>query len=223
MKPPGRPERMHRIRLVGRLEMGARSRQSFAEPGQQRAWPPPPGLARDLQRHGSRPELAAEQRKQERRVGAHAIHLSREGGAVAAGAGVESGDVARSVAREQQMRTVGAKHPGRQIAVSDGEAARLQVLSDRAVGGRGQEQDQRRRHHVMNEARRGDFLAAQATADALVALDHDDLPTLLGQNAGGDQSVDAGADDEIVAIRHFQPFVDAVDDRVAPALPKPWR
>src|SRR5271154_3827721 len=99
------------------------------------------------------------------------------------------------------MRTVGAKHAGRQIAVSDRESTRFEVLADRAVGGRGQEQDERRRHHVMNEARRRDFLAARAAADAVVALEDDDLPALLAENAGGDQSVDAGADDEIVAIR----------------------
>jgi hypothetical protein len=67
------------------------------------------------------------------------------------------------------MRTVGAKHVGRQIALSDDEPARLEVLSDRAIGGRGQEQDERRRHHVMNEAQRRDFLAVQAAPDSVVS------------------------------------------------------
>ena len=81
------------------------------------------------------------------------------------------------------MRTVGTNHAGRQIAMSDREPARLEVLADRAIGGRGQEQDQRRRHHVMNEARRRDFLAAQAAADAVVALEDETfrpfLPSML--------------------------------------------
>ena len=122
VQAPGRPEGMHGLGSIGRLEIVARWPQRLSEPGQQCARSALPGLARNRHRHRSRPEPAAEQREQERRVGPHSVHFAGERGAVARRAGVEGRDVAFPVPRKQHVRTIGTQDAGWQVAVSDRES-----------------------------------------------------------------------------------------------------
>ncbi len=202
MQAPGRPERVNRFRGIGRFQIMPRGPERLAEPGRELPRAALPRLAREQRRRLTRPQASAEQREQERRVGAHPVHLLREGRAVAFGARLEGRDVAGAVTREQNMRSVGPENTRRQVRMRDFEPARLEVLADRAIGGRCQEQHQRRRHHVMDEAGRGDRLRAQASADAVAAFEQHDLPALLAQHGGGDETVDPAADDHIVGARH---------------------
>ena len=68
------------------------------------------------------------------------------------------------------------------------------------IGGRQQEKDEGRGHHVMREAWNGGLLAADAAADPGVALQHQDLAALAGEEGGGHERIDAAAGDHI--IRH---------------------
>ena len=82
------------------------------------------------------------------------------------------------------------------------EAARFEVLAERAIGGRGEEEHHGRGHDVVPEPGLGDLFRAQAAADAVVAFEDEDLPALLAQQGGGDQRIDAAADDDIVMGGH---------------------
>jgi hypothetical protein len=67
---------------------------------------------------------------------------------------------------------------------------------------RGNEQHERRRHDVVHKPRRGDFLGADAAADAVVALDHQDLVSLAAELSRRHQRVDPASDDDVVGRRH---------------------
>ena len=193
---------MHGLGSIGRLEIVARWLQRLPEPGQQCARSALPRLARYRHRRRPRPEPAAEKREEERRVGAHSLHLPGERGAVARRTGVEGRDVACPVPRKQHVRAIGTQDASRQVAVSDRESTRLQILADRAVRGRGEEQHQGRRHHVVQEPGRRDLLGAQTAADTAVAIKDKHLVPVLSQHAGCDQSIDAAANNDIVRIGH---------------------
>ena len=109
-----------------------RGAQRFADPGRKRPWAASPGLARNQHRRLARPEPAAEQREEKRRVGAHSRHLARESLAVARRASLKCRDVARAIAREQHMRSIRANDARRQVGMGDRKAARLQILADGA-------------------------------------------------------------------------------------------
>ena len=81
----------------------------------------------------------------------------------------------------------------------EGEPALLEVGAERRIGRRGDEQHEGRRHHVVDEARRGDLLGADAAADPVVALEHQHLAALAGRaSPRSDERVDAASDDDVV-------------------------
>src|SRR5580658_4551701 len=85
--------------------------------------------------------------------------------------------------------------------MGEGKAALLQLRAEFRVGGRGQEQYKRCRHDVVDEARRGDLLGADAAADAVIALEEQHLAALAAEERGGNERVDAAPDDDVVG-RH---------------------
>ena len=80
--------------------------------------------------------------------------------------------------------------------------ALFQLRPELGESRRGDEQDEGRRHHVVNEARRGDLFGADAAADAIVALQHQHLVALAAQAGRRHQRVDAASDDDVVGRRH---------------------
>ena len=84
------------------------------------------------------------------------------------------------------------------------EPARGEIAGQRGIGGRGDEQDEGRRHHVAGESGR-DLLGADAAADAVVALEHQDFFALLAEQRRRDQRIDAAAHDHIIGRHAFAP------------------
>ena len=201
MQHPGRPQRPEQRRAIALLKPGAGGKQRLAEERGEAARAALPGFARDDLEHAPGPQRAAEQREQERRVGAEPPHVGGEARPVAWRQRVERRDIAGAVHREDLMAAVRQQHAGRQRRVREFESARRQVAGQRGIGGRGDEQHEGRRHDVMDEAGRGDRLGADAPADALVALQHEDALALLAEQRGGHQRVDPAAHDHIVG-RH---------------------
>ena len=80
---PGREQRAHELGLIAALEPAARGAQRFAEEICQPAKAAAPGFARHDLEHRARPQRAAEQREQERSVGADAIDVGGKARAVA--------------------------------------------------------------------------------------------------------------------------------------------
>ena len=198
---PGREQRADDLGLVAGLEPAARGAERFAEEIRKLAQAAAPGFARHDLEHGARPQRAAEQREQERRVGAHPVDVGGKARAVAVGELVEGRDIRLAVHGEDRMPAVGQQHRGRGRRMREGKAALLQLRSELRVGGRGQEQYERRRHHVVDEARRGDLLGADAAADAVVALEEQHLAALAAEERGRNERVDAAPDDDVVG-RH---------------------
>ena len=105
VQAPGRPKRVdahpRRRSIPDNAAPGAAPRRTRRRARADRA----SRLRAPIAAPSARPEPAAEQREQEGRVGAHPVHLAREGLAVPFGAGLEGRDVARAVAREQHDAT----------------------------------------------------------------------------------------------------------------------
>ena len=101
------------------------------------------------------------------------------------------------------MTAVGQQHRGRRRRMGEGKAALFQLRSELGIGGRRQEQHERRRHDVVQKARRGDLLGANAAADAVVALEQQDLVAFAAQQGCRDERIDAASDDDVVGARHL--------------------
>ena len=194
MQAPRRPERVQRVGLVGRLQI-VRATVVSASPNQAASARGPRLQAsraivhRHLRatragRRAARTETARRRPCDPFRARRPRRRRSRRASKAA---------TLRARSRENsRCEPSGRSTPVGRSRMRDREAARLQVLADRAIGGRGQKQHQRRRHHVMHEARRRDLLGAQAAADAVVALEQQTtLRPFLPSIAGGDQAVDA--------------------------------
>src|SRR5262249_40544404 len=67
---------------------------------------------------------------------------------------------------------------------------------------RGNEQHNRRRHHVVDEAGRGRCFGADAAADTGVAFEHEDAAAFAAEHRGANQRIDAAADDDVVGRAH---------------------
>ena len=100
------------------------------------------------------------------------------------------------------MAAVGPEHAGRRVGVAEFQPVPAEIGAERGIGRRGDEQHEGRRHHVVDEARRGDLLGADAAADAVVALQHQHLAALAGEQRRADQRVDAAADNDVVGRAH---------------------
>ena len=70
------------------------------------------------------------------------------------------------------------------------------------IGRRGDEQDESRRHHVVDETRRRDLLGEQAAADPVIALEHKDLMTFAAEERRRHERIDPASDNDVVGIRH---------------------
>ena len=202
MQHPGRPEVADCVRAVGRFEIAARGRERLAEPGRKIPRASAPKLARERLGDSRRPQRAAQQGEQKRSVRTQRIHLGGEGGPVAFRERVERLHVARAIHREDDARSVRPKHGRRQVRVGHSETTRFEVLSQRLISRRGPEEDERRRHDVMDEAGRGHFFAAQAAANRGIALEHQRCPLLFAEHRGCDQRIDSAADEHIVVFAH---------------------
>ena len=96
------------------------------------------------------------------------------------------------------MPAVGQQHRGRRRRMREGQAALLQLRAELRIGRRGQEQHERRRHDVVDEARRGDLLGADAAADAVIALEEQHLAALAAEERSRNERVDPASDDDVV-------------------------
>jgi len=100
------------------------------------------------------------------------------------------------------MAAVGTQHARRDVGLREGKAALLEFGAERRVGRRGDEQHERRRHHVMDEAWLRNGLRPDAAPDPVVALEQQDLAALQAQHGGADQAVDAASHDDVIRFGH---------------------
>ncbi len=200
---PRREQRANEFGLVPRLQPTARGAQRFAEETCQSAKAAAPGFARHDLEHAARPERAAKEREQERRVGTDAIDVGGKAPAVAGCKLVEAGNIGLAVHGKNRVTAVGQQHGRGRRRMGKGKAALFQLRPKLGIGGRRQEQYERRRHDVVQKTRRSDLLGTNAAADAVVALEQQDLVTLTAQQGCRHQRIDAASDDDVVGIRHF--------------------
>ena len=210
MQHPRREQRAHDFGLEPRLEPAARGAERFAEESREPAQAAAPGFARHDLRHRARPQRAAEQREQKRRVGADAADVGIEPRAVAAREPFERGDVGLMVHVQDRVAAVGQQHRSRRRRVCEGKTALFQIGGELGVSGRRQEQHEGRRHDVVDEARRGDLFGADTAADAVVALDDEDLMAPAAQQGRRHQRIDAASDDDVVGSHALVPPVAVI-------------
>ncbi len=122
---PWRKQRADDLGLVAGLEPAARGAERFAEEIRKLAQAAAPDFARHDLEHGPRPQRAAEQREQERSVGAHPVDVGGKARAVAVGELVEGRDIRLAVHGEDRMPAVGQQHRGRGRRMREGKAALL--------------------------------------------------------------------------------------------------
>ncbi|RWG63687.1 MAG: hypothetical protein EOQ66_28720, partial [Mesorhizobium sp.] len=118
--------------------------------------------------------------------------------AIAGGKCVQRRDIGGPVGGEHGMAAIGPKHAGGCGRVTEFQPVPRKILAERGIGRRGDEEDEGRRHHVMDEAGRRDLIGAHAAADAVVAFEHEHLGALGAKHRRADQGVDAAADHIIV-------------------------
>ena len=202
MQHPGCEERTHEVGRVAPFEMRPGRHEGFAEERREAAWSAPPELPGQGLEHRPRPELATEHGKDEARIGAEEAHLAVEGRAVARSGGLEGGAVGLPGAGQDEVAAVGAQYAGRDLGLREGKAALLELRAECRIGRRGDEQHEGRGHDVMHEAGRRHGIGPDTPADAVVALEDEDLAAFQAQHRGADEAVDAAPHDDIFGLRH---------------------
>ena len=201
VKHPGRHEGVEQVGLIVRFQPMPRRDQRFAKEGRQRAGTAPPRLARHRLEHIPRPQAATEQRKEKRCIAAELGHVAGELITIATSQLVECRDIGGAVLRQHQTRSIRAQHTGGNFRMSKPEPALFKLGPQGGIGGREEEQHEGGGHHIVGEAGGRCLLGADATADDIIALEHQHLPALHGQERCGDERIDAAAGDHIVRHR----------------------
>src|SRR5262245_53406201 len=193
MQHPGCPESTGDIRPIVRFEPPARRGEGLAEELRELPRPAPPRLAR--QKLGCRPapQLTAEKGKEQRRVLLDAADIGEMLGAVARAKPVEGRAIVGALHADDGRAPIRPDHARRMIAVAEFETMLAEIGAKRRVARRGDEQDEGRRHHIMDETRRRDLLAADTAAYAIIALEHQHTLAVLAEHCGGDKGIDAAA------------------------------
>jgi hypothetical protein len=100
------------------------------------------------------------------------------------------------------MPAVGQQHRGRGRRVRKRKPALFQFGPQLRIGRRGNEQDERRRHHIVDETRRCYLIGEKAAADPVIALEQQHFVAFAPKQRGCHERVDPTSDNDIVGVRH---------------------
>ena len=150
-----------------------------------------------------RPELDSEDAEAEVGVRHERLELPLPRGAVALCEAVELGDIRLERGLEEHRRAVRERRRGRELGVEVLEAAPGELFAELAVGGGAGEERMPGAQHLVREARKrvvGDRV--DRAAEACLALQDTDAPTVPGEQRRGSHRVDARPDEHRVEGRH---------------------
>jgi hypothetical protein len=87
-------------------------------------------------------------------------------------------DVCRAVGGQHQRRAIGPEYRGGIRRVAEFETMPRQIGSERGMGRRCEEEHKGCGHHIVMKPRQGDFLGAQAPAEAITAFENQNTLSL---------------------------------------------
>ena len=176
MQHPGRPQRA-RWFPTGRCFPASRAPASAPRRGRRQgragraARPRPPAAWRS--------DSSTGRRRAGRTAGRHCArsrrHRCRCWSPSPAAIALKAATLAARSVLQHGMAAVRPQHAGRRAGVAEFQPVPAEIGGKCRIGRRGDEQHEGRRHHIMDEAGRGDLLGADAAADAVVALEHQHL------------------------------------------------
>ncbi len=107
---------------------------------------------------------------------------------IACGQPFEGFDIPAPVGPHQGVTMVGQQDRRGLVGVREGQAAISEVVAQRGIGRRGDEQDEGCRHHIMQESGNGDFVGPECQPPMrAVAFEDQNLVAFAAEQGSGHQ------------------------------------